>query len=266
LDYRVALDYDITEDVMVYGQVASGHKAGGNTARPFFPEQLNAFEPEELINYEVGVKSTLFDKLRLNAVVFLSEYSDIQLGTETCAFVEDEDKRSPCGSIVNAGNADVKGLEIDGMWRPTDAFSVDFSYAYMDFQYTYINSELTENITAESTTPYTPEHKWSIGAAYKFELGKGRGTITPRVDFAYQDDVFSGSDSTSTVIDAYYNSSGRVTWKSDDAKWEASLLVTNLLDEYNYLMLIPNFSGISFGTPLPPRQYAFSIKRYWFSD
>lgn len=72
LDYRLALDYDLTEDVMVYAQIASGYRAGGNNARPFYPSQINAFEPEELINYEIGVKSVLADQLRLNASAFLT--------------------------------------------------------------------------------------------------------------------------------------------------------------------------------------------------
>ena len=44
-DYRARFPYDVGDSSMIYGQVATGYKAGGNNARPFFPSQLNAFEP-----------------------------------------------------------------------------------------------------------------------------------------------------------------------------------------------------------------------------
>ena len=78
-DYRAALSFDVGDDTMVYGQVATGYKAGGNNARPFFPSQLNAFTPETLDSYEVGVKTILGGRLRLNAAVFWNDYTEIQL-------------------------------------------------------------------------------------------------------------------------------------------------------------------------------------------
>ena len=44
---------------MVYGQMATGYKAGGNNARPFFPSQLNAFKPETLDSIESASRRTL---------------------------------------------------------------------------------------------------------------------------------------------------------------------------------------------------------------
>ncbi len=46
-DYRAALSFDVGDSSMIYGQVATGYKAGGNNARPFFPSQLNAFDARD---------------------------------------------------------------------------------------------------------------------------------------------------------------------------------------------------------------------------
>ena len=58
-DYRVALDYQISRSLMVYGQYSTGYKGGGVNPRPFFPSQAIPYNPEELSAVEFGVKSTL---------------------------------------------------------------------------------------------------------------------------------------------------------------------------------------------------------------
>jgi iron complex outermembrane receptor protein len=188
-DYRVALDYDLNKDIMVYGQIATGFKGGGNATQLLFPSQLHSFESEELTNYEVGVKSTLFDQLRLNASVFFNDYADIQLNVDLCTWAP-ESEQFPCIAQDNVGDAEVTGFELEGVWRPTEAFSVDFSYAYIDFQYTELSSNT--GIDIDSNTPYTPNSTWSLGAQYRLGLGDGWGTLTPRIDVSFQDDMETG--------------------------------------------------------------------------
>ena len=272
LDYRVALDYELADNFMVYGQIATGYRAGGNNARPFYPSQINAFDPEELTNYEVGFKSTLFNQLRLNASAFFNDYTDIQLNVESCYFAP-EGERSPCASQDNVGDAEVKGFELEGLWRPTRAFAVDFSYAFLDFEYTKIQTYVndagdTVPIAAAESTPYTPENKWSLGAQYRFDMGS-KGSLTIRGDAAFQDDIetvgFVGQGET---IDAYTLYNGRVTWQSEDALWEISLEGTNLGDEYYYLTIfdLVDDVGSIFKNAQPgrPQEFAFTIKRSWF--
>jgi iron complex outermembrane receptor protein len=266
LDWRVALDYDLTEDIMVYGQVATGYKVGGNNARPFYPTQLHVADTEELINYEVGVKSTLWDQLRLNASVFYNDYKDMQLMMTTCTWAPTVpfDQQHPCAAVDNVGDAEVKGLELEGLWYPTKAATVDFSYAYNDFEYTRIDP-LT-GISPDSTAPFTPEHKFSIGAQYRFELGKGLGDLTPRVDYIWQDDTFTSAlNTTGESVQAYGLVNYRLTWQSEDLKWQAAIEVTNLTDEYYYLTIYDLASaGYTNAQPGRPIEWAFTIKRSWF--
>ena len=264
LDYRAALDYDINENIMVYGQIATGYKAGGNNARPFYPTQLHATEPEELTNYEVGVKSTLFDKLRLNASAFYNDYSDMQLMVSVCQWAP-AGQQTPCASVANVGDAEVKGLELEALWYPTKAITVDFSYAYIDFKYKTVDP-LT-GVSPDSTAPFTPENKWSIGAQYRVQLGKGHGNLTPRIDFAWQDDIFTSAlNTTSVFVPAYALANGRLTWQSEDLKWQVALEVTNIMDKYYYLTVydLMEGAGLVNGQPSRPREWAFTIKRSWY--
>jgi iron complex outermembrane receptor protein len=264
VDWRVALDYDFTDDFMGYIQIATGYKAGGNNARPFFPTQLHATEPEELINYEIGIKSTLADQLRLNGAIFFNDYTEIQLMVSECSWAP-EGQQTPCASVANVGDAEVKGLELEGTWSPTRALSVDFSYAYMDFEYTQIDP--TTGISLDSAAPFTPDHQFSLGAQYTFELGNDRGALTPRIDLTYQGDHYAAALNTRTaLIPSYTLVNGRLTWRSEDFKWEVSLEGSNLTDEYYYLSLYDLMTGAGYvsGQPARPIEWAVTIKRLWF--
>jgi iron complex outermembrane receptor protein len=263
-DWRAALDYDINEDIMVYGQIATGYKAGGNNARPFFPSQLHYTEPEELINYEVGMKSTLFDQLRLNGAVFFNDYKDMQLMVSECYWAP-VGQQTPCASVDNVGDAEVTGLELEGLWYPTEEITVDLSYAYLDFEYTRLDP-LT-GMSPDSSAPFTPENKFSLGAQYRIELRKGLGDLTPRIDYSWQDDTYTSAlNTTGTFVPSYGIVNGRLTWRSEDLKWQAALEFTNIADEYYYLTQYDLYTGAGYvnGQPGRPFEWAFTIKRSWF--
>jgi iron complex outermembrane receptor protein len=263
-DYRVAFDVDFTDNIMGYAQIATGYKAGGNNARPFFPTQLHATQPEELINYEIGMKSTLWDQLRLNASAFYNDYTELQLLVSECTWAP-EGQQTPCASVANVGDAEIKGLELEGVWNPTRGLSIDFSYAYLDFKYTSVDE--STGISLDSAAPFTPEYQYSIGAQYRLDLSNEGGDLTFRLDYSYQDDQYAAALNTRTAtIPAYGVLNGRVTWRSEDTKWELSLEGTNLKNKYYYLTLYDLYTGAGYtsGQPARPREIAFTIKRLWF--
>ncbi|HVW70522.1 MAG TPA: TonB-dependent receptor, partial [Steroidobacteraceae bacterium] len=78
---KVALNYQITQDVMPYVSWNKGLKAGGFSAagNPLLPINLFKFDEEKLYAYEVGVKTEAFDhRLRFNADVFKYSYVGYQ--------------------------------------------------------------------------------------------------------------------------------------------------------------------------------------------
>jgi len=260
-DWRAALSHDFGDSTMLYAQASTGYKAGGNNARPFFPSQSHAFNPETLDSFEVGVKKTFGTKARLNAAVFSNTYNDIQLPTTVC-FWAPLGQQEPCASQDNIGDADVWGAEVEAEWHPSDKFLIDASYSHLNFDYTRIDP--ASSVKPGMITPYTPENKASIGLQYAFPVGHG-GSVTPRIDASYTDQVYADAVNAPTnLIGAYTLVNGRVSWRSPDHGWEVALEGTNLTDKYYYVTLFDlsrNAAGYIDGQPSRPREWAMTVKR-----
>jgi iron complex outermembrane receptor protein len=261
-DYRVALNFDVGDSSMIYASVATGYKAGGNNARPFFPSQLNAFNPETIDSIEVGFKSTFGGNVRFNAAIFTNDYQDIQLPATVCLWAP-AGQQSPCASQNNVGDADVYGAELEVEWHATDALEIDASLSYLNFEYSRIDPGAT-NVTLSMVAPYTPENKASIGIQYAFPLSGG-GTFTPRLDAVYTDSVYASAVNAPTnFIDSYEVFNARLTWRSASDLWEVAVEGTNLADKYYYVTLFDlwdNGAGYIHGQPSRPREYAMTVKR-----
>ena len=174
----------------------------------------------------------------------------------------------PCQLVTNAGDAEMKGAELEMTWRPLDALLIDGSWSKLDFKYTRINS--AAGGPGNPTGPqfgmrpaFVPETKWSIGAQYEFSLGD-KGTLTPRIDASYQGDLYTtGFNAPTSLIGSYTLANARLTWRSGDSGWETSLEATNLTDEYYFVTRFDQFTltGITDGQPGRPREYALTVKR-----
>jgi iron complex outermembrane recepter protein len=260
-DWRVALSHDLSNSAMFYVQASTGYKAGGNNARPFFPSQSHAFAPETLNSYEVGIKTTPGGNARLNAAVFSNTYNQIQLPTTVC-FWSPLSEQTPCASQDNIGDADVWGAELEAEWHPGEHFSLDASYSHLNFKYTRIDP--ASSVTYGMITPYTPENKASVGLQYEFTLRHG-GSVTPRLDASYTDQVYSDAVNAPTnLIPAYTLANARVTWRSPTNGWEIAIEGTNLTNKYYYLTLFDlsrAAAGYIDGQPGRPREWAMTVKR-----
>jgi iron complex outermembrane receptor protein len=131
---------------------------------------------------------------------------------------------------VNAGDADVKGLELETTITPIDGLSIDGAFSYIDFEYKEFGSFTSgtttvfvggpTNINAPQFGDYptfTPEWKWSLGAQYEIDLGESNGSLTPRVDAAYQSKIYTNATNRPTnQIDAYTIANARLTWRNED--------------------------------------------------
>ena len=73
--YKIALQHNLTDDIMVYGSVSTGNKPGGAT-----PDQYNnptTFEPETVDAFELGLRSILMDgALLMNLTAFSYDFKD----------------------------------------------------------------------------------------------------------------------------------------------------------------------------------------------
>ncbi len=267
LDYRVNLDYHLTDGIMAYAETSTGYKGGGVNPRPFYPSQTLSFAPETLTAYEIGLKTNLFDrKMRLNLSAFYNNYNNIQLTLTNCPTPPLNGVQyppAPCALPANVGSAHVKGLEAETEIHPIGGLEIDGSASYLDFKYIKINDPTT-GITLGMTTPYTPKWKWSVGAQYAFDLGD-RGSLTPRVDVSYQSAEYANpiNDPAYNQIAARTVWNGRLTYRAATGGWSAWLAVNNLTNKLYYLTLfdLHGSAGYVNGQPAMPREWSVTVKK-----
>lgn len=273
VDYRAAVQYELTDDVMAYGQFSTGFKGGGVNPRPFAVTQIQPFGAETLETWEVGLKTDLFDRLlRFNIAAFTSKYNDIQLILNRCPQFTPPPipvtAPFPCGLPANVGSADIKGVELETNIRPTSGMMIDASLSYLDFAYSEIDPQAggptnLGGVQFGMRPPYTPEWKWSVGAQYEIPLGDA-GSLTPRFDAAYQSDVWGTAVNVpQTKIEDYVVANARLTWANARGDLEASLEVTNLFDKYYFLTTveIAAAAGVASAQPARPREWALTVKK-----
>jgi iron complex outermembrane receptor protein len=259
VDWRAALNYRFSPEAMVYASVSTGFKGGGTNPRPFFASQAIGFNPEVLTNYEVGLKTDLFDrKLRFDVDAFYGKLKNAQIGTSICP-----DGSTPCAALINGGNAREWGVEAEFLARPVDGFSIDGSASYLNFKYTSLAPGTT--ITLDEPFAGSPKWKWTLGAQYEADLGSA-GSLTPRIDATYQDKVYTGFtyQNVPQYIGAYTLVNARLTWQNPDKDLSVSLEGTNLTNKYYYVTLFDlraAGAGLDKAQPGRPREWAVTVKK-----
>ncbi|MFV0278202.1 MAG: TonB-dependent receptor, partial [Parahaliea sp.] len=107
--YRVGARYHFNDDIMAYFTTSTGFRSGGLSPRALDAEYISqGYKPEELTNYEVGLRTTLFNgSLILNLTAFTMDYDDMQIELAIPS-------QTPPGTqnfVVNAGKASIQGVE-----------------------------------------------------------------------------------------------------------------------------------------------------------
>jgi iron complex outermembrane receptor protein len=284
IDYRGNVQYKFTDNVMAYAQVSTGFKGGGVNPRPYFAQQVLPFGQEKLTSYEIGAKTDLFDRrVRVNVAAFISKYDGIQLALSNCTAIAGQGFGVPCGLPVNAGDADIKGIEVETTLRPIEGLVIDSSASFLDFKYKRFGNYTSTNPATGAVTnvsvggpnningpqfgdyaPYTPRWKWSVGAQYEIDLDKA-GSLTPRVDASYQGQIYTNTvNRSSNRINGYTVANARLTWRNSGGDLEISGEVTNVFDKY-YLLTIYDQTvgaqGFATGQPGRPREWALNVKK-----
>lgn len=113
-------------DMLLFAKYSKGYKAGGfNSGRISADPTV---EEESIDAYELGLKSTLADSLRLNVAAYYYDYQDFQ---DSLSVVPDEG--GPLTSeYLNLPEAESMGIEIEAIWTPIDSIDVLFNYSWAD--------------------------------------------------------------------------------------------------------------------------------------
>jgi iron complex outermembrane recepter protein len=139
---RLALDYKLTDDVLLYASGAKGTKPAGFGTTQFVEPRTAQIEQEKLWAYEIGAKTAwLGGTLRANSALFYGDYSNRQVGVTITT-----PSGIPGAGVGNAGEAETYGVELDFTWQPLDELTLQLAYAYThaewkDFNLTQIRND-----------------------------------------------------------------------------------------------------------------------------
>ena len=123
LTWMANVSYDATENIMVFATASSGFKSGGfnsdgaNTVIP------RTFDSEEVENYELGVKTLLFDnRLMANLTFFKTQIDNFQ----------DRQFDGVNFRVQNVGKLTQDGVELDLRFQPNEKYTAIAGISFLD--------------------------------------------------------------------------------------------------------------------------------------
>ena len=274
-DPTLGTQYHITPDIMAYASFSKGFKSGGWTTRlsdPISSPSLARFNPEYDKTYEVGLKSTWFDHhLQANIAVFESKYSNIQLNVQ----------EGPSPVYQNAGNATIKGAEIELQSVLGGGFMLNVSAGYLDAYYTSLNPCLVYNadangvcsaasgpqitqgggqFTLNSELPKTPKYKVAISPTWDIRMANN-ATIRLQADYTITAHMFNDGPNTTLLERPQTNMvNAGIHYIPENSKYEFIVGGTNLTDDRYLTVGSVNYSaGEVVGTYSPPREWYATV-------
>ena len=231
--YRVALDWNVTDDHLVYVSYSRGYKAGG------FPNvgasRQSQYEPvvqEEVLASEIGAKSIFADgQLRANAAVYYYDYKDKQLFTKTLDPVF-----GPLVILENAPKSEVTGAELDVAYAPNwlEGLSLSGNVAYTDTEVKKFEGlDFLGEPTDFSGRPFNFAPKWqyTLMASYTHQLTESLSGFIG-TDYYYSDSTNSTLEGAPAYeFDSYGLLGVRVGVRSVDERWGVYAYGRNITDE-----------------------------------
>ena len=243
LTWRLALDYDLAEDVLVYASYNRGFKSGGFNAGAL---TLPPFKNETIDAYEVGLKSTLLDRrLRFNAAAFVYDYSDIQVQQVIVGIA----------GVYNGAQARIYGAEAQLESRLSDALDLTLNYQYLHGRYLDFDNasaavpnpaggfiSLTQDVTGRNTI-FSPKHTLSAVANYEVPLNDG-SALNFNATYYYNSGSFQEPDNLLRQP-AYSLVNASLRWQSADGNLSIQAWGKNLTNEAVFAFFSINNTGIA---------------------
>lgn len=175
--YRIAVDYQLTPDNLIYASYSTGEHSGGFGAGALAansPGLITTFDSEGVKAFEIGTKNQFFDgRLQLNAAAFVNLYSDLQQqGTQAVTI---NGVSQNVTTIFNTGKQDAPGAEVSMIAKPLPGLTLNASLSYLHARYDDFPSFVPANficfyISAPScgsgAFPPTAPQNYGVGGGY----------------------------------------------------------------------------------------------------
>jgi iron complex outermembrane recepter protein len=223
---RVGVQFDASSNTTLYGNYTEGFKVGGYNTDGTCNDP---YEPEEIKAFEAGIKNTLLDgALTLNATAFFYKYKNLQVQQIIGTGV----------SIINAPQAEIKGLELESSWRASKRFGAFASIALLDAKYTEfvlpdgaVGPALVN--VAGNYLSHSPKLSINFGFDVTPKLEVMGGSLNLRADGSYRSETFV-REFNNPLLERnkpYFIANASLGWTNASEKLQVRGFVTNLFNE-----------------------------------
>jgi iron complex outermembrane recepter protein len=272
--YTFGINYQLASNVLVYGVTRTGYRTGGINTPKLAANfaQYQTYEPEEVTDYELGLKSdwTYADMAgRFNVAVFESKYDKIQAGIAVPPNIDGDNNSSNDSAnstlMLNAGKATVKGIEAEATLIPFDHLELSVSGAYLDNQIDSISSAFPVSEEAIKSFVFlaSPRYSYNLGTTYTLPLAD-LGDVRFGAKYFRISDVQYGS----VLSSGYERTDLRADWLNiAQSGIDVGAFINNVFDKA--AIVAPGSSSAGLGTNSgiynEPRMYGVQA-RYHFGN
>ncbi len=244
------VEYRPNDDVMLYASVGKGFKGGG---WDHIPSTLAGarigYDPEEVINYEIGAKTDLFDKrVRFNVAAFQMDYTNLQSQQLILECL--------CTVTSNAGSAKIKGVEAELTWAVNDRLLLNASASLIDAKYEDFVTSAGVVFTG-NRIQRSPKDKYSVGVTYDFGEGAWDRAFSFKANYTHTGDLFWTPNNT-IKQDAYGLLDASLRIQPPNADWNVTFWGKNITDEL-YAVQAQAFFGDLMNYYGAPKTFGFDI-------
>lgn len=159
---KLVLSYQQNNDSFWYGSINRGYKAGGANTDGSLPDDLRTFDPEYLLNYELGYKVSLLDSAAfIRAAVFYMDRDDVQVKSSK-TIVRADGSAEFIDYLGNAATGSNKGVEVEAAWQINDLIGLYGSLGLLDTEFNdFINAE-GESLSGREQA-HAPNYQFNFG-------------------------------------------------------------------------------------------------------
>jgi iron complex outermembrane receptor protein len=193
--YRAVIQRNFSKG-MAYASYSTGFRSGGFFNRGTTPAEVAPYDSEEVDSIEIGLRTNPTESTQLNLTYYSAEYTDMQLPVITPASFPECGKGGAaedaagitCSFIKNVGETSMDGIEVEGIWMPTNALTLRASLGTLDGNYDSYDYNGTD-ISGRAQLLYAPELTWSLGAEHVSQIFGGELILT--ANYSFQDEVYT---------------------------------------------------------------------------
>lgn len=247
--WRAGLKYRLNEKANIFANYSRGRRPQVLQFTSTGEEEI--LDAKKITNYDLGFKTSIANRVFVNAVAFYQKYKDFQ----TRAWVADPATGEFNYKVKDGGRATSYGAEVDLRVAVLERLDVFGNYAYLHSRFDSTDVDGLEQEYADNTFRLSPEHSFTVGFNAEFD-------ITPTIQFfftpsySYKTQIyFEDANTEGLEQPAYGLLNANAGLELADPNVILNVYVTNLLSE-EFITSAGN-TGSLFGVPTfvpgPPR-------------